>query len=62
MIIKFYGKNVYGKTNYYFAEDNETTRAIQGLTGCRTITERQSDLLTTLGVEWEQVIDPSLTR
>lgn len=59
MTINYYAKNVYGNTTYYFADDNDQTQAIQGLTGQRTITSHTAKCLKLLGIELNLVGDPS---
>lgn len=57
-VIKFYVKNVYGVQTFYYADDNQQTRAIQAMTGKKTLTPDIAVNLTKLGFTVEQVLAP----
>lgn len=57
MILKYYSKNVYGKTKFYLVDCPEA-RAINALTGQVTINSDMTIKLKTLGFELEQVLNP----
>jgi len=58
MTIDYYARNTYGKMNYYFLEDTSETRAIQRLTGMRTLTVQNIEALKLLGIDMVPVLDP----
>ena len=56
--IKFYQKDVYGNTNTYVT-DVQQARLITGLTGRKTLSERDMANLTALfGTVWEETFAP----
>ena len=59
--IKFYGKNVYGRISYYIA-DEKTSWLITGLTGKKTVSPQDIENLKQLGLKFEMIIDPEITK
>lgn len=59
MTIKFYVRNVYGNDLIYLAEPSDQELWVR-LTGNKTITGRQMELMNQLtGTMFEQVIEPA---
>lgn len=64
--VKYYTKNVYGKTLKYLqiqpgnesSEENEVPRAILALINKQTIDDRDIYLLERLGINFERVFEP----
>lgn len=55
-IIAYYKKSVYGKTLLY-AKDKSVAKALEKLTGRRTLTAQNLNALLMLGFELEQVLE-----
>lgn len=58
MQISFYITKVYGNELCYLAEDTAESQAIKRLTGTKTLNQNHFDALTTLGIEFVEIIPP----
>jgi len=59
--IQFFGKNVYGKISFYIS-DEKTAWLIGGLTGKKTVSPQDIENLKQLGLKFEMIIDPEITK
>ena len=55
-MIKYYKKSNYGKERIYL-EDNKDAKAVQNLTGKKTVTKEDLKNLEKLGVKTRQVVN-----